>query len=74
MKKRIGQLETMLEKEVNQRKGDHDTFAATIETEVQERIFHDGKNTTVAIENREMNNASLESLRDDMVRENEILR
>ena len=73
-KKRIEQLGALLEEEANQRKGDHEGIIVTIETEVQERIFHDGKNTTVAIENREMNNASLESLRDDMVRENEILR
>ena len=46
----------------------------TIETEVQERIFHDRKLTTVVNDDREMSNAQLYNLRDDMVRENEMLR
>ena len=46
----------------------------TIETEVQERIFLDRKIRTVVNDDREMSNAQLYNLRDDMVRENEMLR
>ena len=46
----------------------------TIETEVQERIFHDRKIRTVVNDDREMSNSHLSNLRDDMVRENEMLR
>ena len=73
-KKRIGQLEALIEDEVNQRKGDYETFTVTIETEVQERIFHDRKINGVVNDDRETNNTRLEGLRDDMVRENEMLR
>ena len=46
----------------------------TIETEVQERIFHDRKLTVIVNTDREKNNDQLFNLRDDMVRENEMLR
>ena len=73
-KKRIEQLGALLEKEANQRKGDHEGIIVTIETEVQERIFHDRKITTVVNDDREMSNVRLDGLRDDMVRESEMLR
>ena len=64
----------MLDEEMNQRQEDLERFSVTIETEVQERIFHDRKITTVVNDDREMNLAQLTSLRDDMIRENEMLR
>ena len=73
-KKRIGELEALLEEEVTQRKGDLEGIIVTIETEVEERIFHDRKITTVVNDDREMSNVRLDGLRDDMVRENEMLR
>jgi len=72
--KRIEHLEAMLDEEMNQRQEDLERFSVTIETEVQERIFHDRKITTVVNDDREMNLAQLTSLRDDMIRENEMLR
>ena len=59
---------------MNQRQEDLERFSVRIETEVQERIFHDRKITTVVNNDREMNLAQLTSLRDDMIRENEMLR
>ena len=73
-KKRIGELEALLEEEVTQRKGDLEGIIVTIETEVEERIFHDRKITTVVNDDREMSNVRLDGLRDDMVRENQMLR
>ena len=73
-KKRIGELEALLEEEVTQRKGGLEGIIVTIETEVEERIFHDRKITTVVNDDREMSNVRLDGLRDDMVRENEMLR
>ena len=73
-RKRIEHLESLLDEEMNQRKEDLETFTMTIETEVQERIFHDRKLTTVVNEDRDVNMAQLTSLRDDMIRENEMLR
>ena len=73
-RKRIEHLESLLDEEMNQRKEDLETFTVTIETEVQERIFHDRKLTTVVNEDRDVNMAQLTSLRDDMIRENEMLR
>ena len=73
-KKTIEQLESLLEEEITLRKEDLETFTVTIETEVQERIFHDRKLTTVVNEDRDVNMAQLTSLRDDMIRENEMLR
>jgi len=73
-KRRIGHLEALLEEEVNQRKGDYETFTVTIETEVEERIFHDRKITTVVNNDRDINNTNLFNLRDDMDRETEMLR
>ena len=64
----------MLDEEMNQRQEDLERFSVRIETEVQERIFHDRKITTVVNNDREMNLAQLTSLRDDMIRENEMLR
>ena len=49
-KKTIEQLESLLEEEITLRKEDLETFTVTIETEVQERIFHDRKLTTVVNE------------------------
>ena len=57
----------MLDEEVNQRKEDH-------ETEVQERKTHELEMTTVVDEDREVGNDQLSSLREDMVRETEMLR
>ena len=73
-RKRIEHLEELLEEEITLRKEDLETFTVTIETEVQERIFHDRKLTTVVNEDRDVNMAQLTSLRDDMIRENEMLR
>ena len=57
----------MLDEEVNQRKGDH-------AEEVQERKTHELEITTAADEDREVGNDQLSSLREDMVRETEMLR
>ena len=73
-KRRIGHLEALLEEEVNQRKGDYETFTVTIETEGEGRIFHDRKITTVVNNDRDINNTNLFNLRDDMDRETEMLR
>ena len=73
-RKRIEHIEALLDEEITQRKEDLETFTVTIETEVQERIFHDRKLTTVVNEDRDVNLAQLTSLRDDMIRENEMLR
>ena len=73
-KKKITQLEERLEEEVNQRKEDHKSFTHTIETERQERIFHDQKITTIVEQDRALSNAMLSNLRDDMMRENEMMR
>ena len=73
-RKRIEHIEALLDEEITQRKEDLETFTVTIETEVQERIFHDRKLTTVVNEDRDINMAQLTSLRDDMIRENEMLR
>ena len=45
----------MLDEEMDQRNEDLEIFTVTIETEVQERIFHDHKLTTVV--NEETDNA-----------------
>ena len=73
-KKRIGELEALLEEERKERKVDHEGIIVTIETEVAERIIHDREITTVVNDDREMNNVRLYGLRDDMVRENAMLR
>ena len=73
-KKIIEKLETLLDEEIRKRKEDHETLIVTIETEVQERIFHDRKLTVIVNTDREKNNDQLFNLRDDMVRENEMLR
>ena len=73
-KKRIEKLEALLDEEIRKRKEDHETLIVTIETEVQERIFHDRKLTVIVNTDREKNNDQLFNLRDDMVRENEMLR
>jgi hypothetical protein len=57
----------MLDEEVNQRKEDH-------AEEVQERKTHELEMTTVVDEDREVGNDQLSSLREDMVRETEMLR
>ena len=57
----------MLDEEVNQRKEDH-------AAEVQERKTHELEMTTVVDEDREVGNDQLSSLREDMVRETEMLR
>ena len=57
----------MLDEEVNQQKEDH-------AAEVQERKIHELEITTVMDEDREVGNDQLSSLREDMVRETEMLR
>ena len=57
----------MLDEEVDQRKEDH-------AAQVQERRTHELEITTVMDEDREVGNDQLSSLREDMVRETEILR
>ena len=57
----------MLDEEVNQRKEDH-------VAEVQERKTHELELSTVMDEDREVGNDQLSSLREDMVRETEMLR
>ena len=57
----------MLDEEVNQRKEDH-------AEEVQERKTNELEIKTVTDEDREVGNDQLSSLREDMVRETEMLR
>ena len=71
---RIEQLEALLEEEMNQRKADNEAFASTIEAEMQERIFSDDRINMAMLEDRENINVNLSGLRDDMLRENEMMR
>ena len=71
---RILKLETALEEEMERRKGDLESMTVKIETEVQERIFYDRRITTVVNDDRDANNNALSCLREDFMRENEILR
>ena len=71
---RILKLEKALEEEMERRKGDLESMTVKIETEVQERIFYDRRITTVVNDDRDANNNALSCLREDFMRENEILR
>ena len=59
---------------MNQRKADNEAFASTIEAEMQERIFSDDRINMAMLEDRENINVNLSGLRDDMLRENEMMR
>ena len=72
--KRIQELETALEEEMQRRQGDLESMTVKIETEVQERIFYDRRINTVVNDDRDANHAALSCLREDFMRENEMLR
>ena len=72
--KRILELETALEEEMQRRQGDLESMTVKIETEVQERIFYDRRITTVVNDDRDANNVALSCLREDFMRENDLLR
>ena len=72
--KRIQELETALQEEMQRRQGDLESLTVKIETEVQERIFYDRRITTVVNDDRDANNTALSCLREDFMRENEMLR
>ena len=72
--KRIQELESALQEEMQRRQGDLESLTVKIETEVQERIFYDRRITTVVNDDRDANTTALSCLRDDFMRENEMLR
>ena len=72
-KSRIEQLESLLNEEIDRRKEDNCIIANAMENEVQERRLSSQEIGTIIEKDRETNLNEISSLRDDMMREHEIM-
>jgi len=73
-KKRLSQLEELIEEECQARKNDFQSFVVSMETEIHERIINDRRTMVVVDDDRYAAKSNLEKLREDLEDENLRLR